>query len=260
MLLRAGSLIGLRCMWNCIISTPPLQLGRCQIRAQVVLAKVPGPNLERQIVVPGMRAAAWLPVQRADTSMFAIFPGVAGPTDVLIAPTSHQFRRLRPLPPSWRSFPHQHSLGLEVVDTVSDVLLCRTCLVSSSVCLFSACVRQFGLRYACYMYIVIFFLPFCFFIKDYSSLGPRWCVSGKGGGGVLLYLFFSFFIARPFRDILAPIPPATPLVLKEFTRELAEFPSHTRRYVLNGIQFGFRVGWEPQRVSLRSRASNMRRC
>ena len=158
MLLRAGSLTGLRCMWNCIISTPPLQLGRCQIRAQVVLAKVPGPNLERQFVVPGMRAAAWLPVQRADTSMFAIFPGVAGPTDVLIAPTSHpvhQFRRLRPLPPSWRSFPHQHPLGLEVVDTVSDVLLCRTCLVSSAVCLFSACVRQFGLRYVCYMYIVI---------------------------------------------------------------------------------------------------------
>ena len=105
-----------------------------------------------------MQAAAWLPVQQADTFMFAIFPGVAGPTDVLIAPTSHpvhQFRRLRPLPPSWRSFPHQHPLGLEVVDTVSDVLLCRTCLVSSAVCLFSACVRQFGLRYVCYMYIVI---------------------------------------------------------------------------------------------------------
>ena len=166
MLLRAGSLIGLRCMWNCRISTPPLQLERCQIRAQVVLAKVSGPNLERQFVVPGMRAAAWLPVQRADTSMFAIFPGVAGPTDVLIAPTSHpvhQFRRLRPLPPSGRSFPHPHPLGLEVVDTVyvSDVLLCRTCLVSSAVCLFSACVRQLGLRYVCYMYIVIinFFLP-----------------------------------------------------------------------------------------------------
>ena len=75
------------------------------------------------------------------------------------------------------------------------------------------------------------------------------------GGGVLLYLFF---IARPFRDILASIPSVTPLVLEEFSRELAEFPSHKRRYVLNGIQFGFRVGWEPQRVSLRSRASNMR--
>ena len=76
-------------------------------------------------------------------------------------PPSYQFRRLRPLPPSWRSFPHQHPLGLEVVDTVSDVLLCRTCLVSSAVCLFSACVRQLGLRYVCYMYIVIviFFLP-----------------------------------------------------------------------------------------------------
>ena len=156
MLLRAGSLIGLRCMWNCRISTPPLQLERCQ----VVLAKVSGPNLERQFVVPGMRAAAWLPVQHADTSMFAIFPGVAGPTDVLIAPTSHpghQFRRLRPRPPSWRSFPHPHPLGLEVVDTVyvSDVLLRRTCLVSSAVCLFGACVRQLGLRYVCYMYIVI---------------------------------------------------------------------------------------------------------
>ena len=74
-------------------------------------------------------------------------------------------------------------------------------------------------------------------------------------GGGLLYLFF---IARPFPDILVPIPSVTPLVLEEFSRELAELPSHKRRYVLNGIQVGFRVGWEPQRVSLRSRASNMR--
>ena len=49
-----------------------------------------------------------------------------------------------------------------------------------------------------------------------------------------------------------------PLALEEFSRELAEFPSHKRRYVLNGIQFGFHVGWEPQRESLRFWASNMR--
>ena len=188
MLLRAGSLIGLRCMWNCRISTPPLQLERCQIRAQVVLAKVSGPNLERQFVVPGMRAAAWLPVQHADTSMFVIFPSVAGPTDVLIAPTSHpvhQFHRLRPLPLSWRIFPHQHPLGLEVVDTVSDVLLCRTCLVSSAVCLFRACVRQLGLRYVCYMYIVIII----FFLPSLKITVVLVLVGVSPGGGVLLYLF-----------------------------------------------------------------------
>ena len=174
--------------------------------------------------------------------MFAIFPGVAGPTDVFIAPTSHpvhRFRRLHPLPPSWRSFPHQHPLGLEVIDTVSDVLLCGTCLVSSAVCLFSACVRQFGLRYVCYMYIVIIFYLFASSLKITVVLV---LVGVSPGGGVLLYLIFSFFIARPFRAILASIPSVTPLVLEEFSRELAEFPSHKRRYVLNGIQFGFCVG------------------
>ena len=40
---------------------------------------------------------------------------------------------------------------------------------------------------------------------------------------MLLYLFF---IARLFRDILAPIPSVTPLVIEEFSRELAEFSSH----------------------------------
>ena len=55
----------------------------------------------------------------------------------------------------------------------------------------SACLVRvlgsLGLRYVCYMYIVI--IIFFTFIKDYSSLGPRWCVSG--GGGVAVAFFYS---------------------------------------------------------------------
>ena len=102
-----------------------------------------------------------------------------------------------------------------------------------------------------YIVIIIFFLPSLKITVVLVLVG----VSPGGGGGCCSTFFF---IARPFRDILAPIPSVSPLVLEEYSRELAEFPSHKRRYVLNGIQFGFRVGWEPQRVSLRSRASNMR--
>ena len=61
------------------------------------------------------------------------------------------------------------------------------------------------------------------------------------GDGVAIHDLL-FFIARPLRDILAPITKVTPLVLEEFPRELAEFSSRKRNYVSNGLQFGFRVG------------------
>ena len=67
-----------------------------------------------------------------------------------------------------------------------------------------------------------------------------------------------FCLARPRLGIDAPIATVTPLVLDEFTRELAEYPSSKQRYVLDGIRLGFHVGLEPHRVSLRSRSSNMR--
>ena len=50
----------------------------------------------------------------------------------------------------------------------------------------------------------------------------------------------------------------TPLVLDEFARELAAYPSSKQRYVLDGIRLGFHVGLEPSRVSLRSRSLIMR--
>ncbi|CAB4003429.1 Hypothetical predicted protein [Paramuricea clavata] len=64
--------------------------------------------------------------------------------------------------------------------------------------------------------------------------------------------------ARPTLGLITPVAAVTPLVLEEFTRELATYPLSKRRYVLDGIRLGFRVGWEPDRVSLRSRTSNMR--
>ncbi|CAB3988942.1 Hypothetical predicted protein [Paramuricea clavata] len=71
--------------------------------------------------------------------------------------------------------------------------------------------------------------------------------------------FYCFFVlARPTLGLNTPVAAVTPLVLEEFTRELAAYPLSKRRYVLDGIRLGFRVGWEPDRVSLRSRTSNMR--
>ena len=64
--------------------------------------------------------------------------------------------------------------------------------------------------------------------------------------------------SSPRLGIDAPIATVTPLVLDEFTRELAAYPSSKQRYVLGGIRLGFHVGLEPHRVSLRSRSSNMR--
>ena len=70
--------------------------------------------------------------------------------------------------------------------------------------------------------------------------------------------FLVFFLARPPLGLNTPVTAVTPLILVEFTRELAAYPLSKRRYVLDGIRLGFRVGWEPDRVSLRSRTSNLR--
>ena len=67
-----------------------------------------------------------------------------------------------------------------------------------------------------------------------------------------------FCLACPRLGIDAPIATVTPLVLDEFTWELAEYPSSKQRYVLDGIRLGFHIGLEPHRVSLRSLSSNMR--
>ena len=67
-----------------------------------------------------------------------------------------------------------------------------------------------------------------------------------------------FCLARPRLGIDAPIAVVTPLVLDEFARELAAYPSSKQRYVLGGIRLGVHVGLEPSRVSLRSRSLNMR--
>ena len=55
-----------------------------------------------------------------------------------------------------------------------------------------------------------------------------------------------------------PISAISPLLLSEFTKELANYDVDKRAYVLSGLREGFRVGFEPVRVQLRARASNMR--
>ncbi len=68
-----------------------------------------------------------------------------------------------------------------------------------------------------------------------------------------------FVLARPTLSMSTPVAAVTPLVLEEFTRELISCLSPVQKaLVCLGIRLGFRVGWEPDRVSLRSRTSNMR--
>lgn len=56
-----------------------------------------------------------------------------------------------------------------------------------------------------------------------------------------------------------PISAVSPLAFAEFARELATgYPGPQRDYVLAGIQHGFRVGFSPELVRLRSRPANMR--
>jgi hypothetical protein len=51
----------------------------------------------------------------------------------------------------------------------------------------------------------------------------------------------------------------SPQVLTEFMRELASYPKPKLKFVIEGIRDGFNVGWEPTRVSLHSRSTNMAR-
>ncbi len=76
------------------------------------------------------------------------------------------------------------------------------------------------------------------------------------GPPLVLYCFF-FVLARPTLGLNTLVAAITPLVLEEFTGELAAYLLSKRRYVLDGIQLGFCVGWEPDRVSLCSGTSNM---
>ena len=71
-------------------------------------------------------------------------------------------------------------------------------------------------------------------------------------------LIYFFVLACPPIGLNTPVAAVTPLIFEEFNRELAAYPLSKRRYVLEGIRLGFRVGWETDRVSLRSRTSNMR--
>ena len=50
----------------------------------------------------------------------------------------------------------------------------------------------------------------------------------------------------------------SPLVVAEFTRELNRCSAQKKLYVLHGIEHGFRLGFRPGRVSLRSCTSNIR--
>jgi hypothetical protein len=50
----------------------------------------------------------------------------------------------------------------------------------------------------------------------------------------------------------------SPQVLTEFMRELASYPTPKFKFFIEGIRDGFNVGWEPTRVSLHSRSTNMR--
>ena len=89
-------------------------------------------------------------------------------------------------------------------------------------------------------------------------------VSGIACACCLLRLQLS---PTPVCSLAAPLVPASlsrpisaisPLVLLVFARELASgFPAPKRDYVLAGIQHGFRVGFSPDRVRLRSRSTNM---
>lgn len=55
-----------------------------------------------------------------------------------------------------------------------------------------------------------------------------------------------------------PVAVLSPQVLTEFMRELASYPTPKMKFVIEGIRDGFNVGWEPTRVSLHSRSTNMR--
>ena len=43
-----------------------------------------------------------------------------------------------------------------------------------------------------------------------------------------------------------------------FERELAGYPATKLQYILDGLRFGFRIGWSSDRGSLRSRSTNLK--
>ena len=71
-----------------------------------------------------------------------------------------------------------------------------------------------------------------------------------------MFFFLFSFLAWGI-GVHSPVATVSPLVLSEFRRELMRYAPQKRQFVLAGIQSGFRIGWDPTRVSLRSRASNM---
>ena len=54
-----------------------------------------------------------------------------------------------------------------------------------------------------------------------------------------------------------PVAVVSPLVLTKFMRKLASYPTPKLKFVIEGIQDGFNMGWEPTRVSLHSCSTNM---
>ena len=69
---------------------------------------------------------------------------------------------------------------------------------------------------------------------------------------------FFLFVARLPVGVNTPVAAVSPLVLPEFMRELASYPAPKLKFVIEGVRDGFHVGWEPTRVSLRPRSTNMR--
>ena len=76
-------------------------------------------------------------------------------------------------------------------------------------------------------------------------------------------------LGNQWLSFLAPVAPGTctlpvsvisPPVYDAFARELGIYPTAKKAFVLDGIRYGFRVGFDAALVQLQTKSSNLRSC